>query len=119
VRSFNIQLDNLCQFLPQDRVVEFAKLSTQNLLLETETAISSELHEAHITLVSLKKEFLEKGSSIEERKKIRDDLKKKNLGLEAEVNKFKEREKHLELVQILERKKPYVIYNEEKKRYKE
>ena len=37
-RSFSIQVDNLCQFLPQDRVVEFAALSPEKLLIETQRA---------------------------------------------------------------------------------
>ena len=37
-RSFSIQVDNLCQFLPQDRVVEFAGLSPEDLLTQTQSA---------------------------------------------------------------------------------
>lgn len=32
IRQYNIQVDNLCQFLPQDRVQDFAKLNQQELL---------------------------------------------------------------------------------------
>ena len=39
VRSLNIQLDNLCQFLPQERVADFAKLNAQELLVETQRAV--------------------------------------------------------------------------------
>ena len=35
VRSLKIQVDNLCQFLPQDRVVEFAACGPVDLLQET------------------------------------------------------------------------------------
>ena len=38
VRALSIQLDNLCQFLPQDRVSEFARLSPPALLVETQRA---------------------------------------------------------------------------------
>jgi hypothetical protein len=41
-RSFSIQIDNLCQFLPQDRVVEFAKLDPVSLLRETQRAAAPE-----------------------------------------------------------------------------
>ena len=37
-RSYSIQIDNLCQFLPQDRVVEFAALSPVDLLSSTQRA---------------------------------------------------------------------------------
>ena len=36
-----MQLDNLCQFLPQDRVQAFAGLSPTELLLETEKTLES------------------------------------------------------------------------------
>jgi hypothetical protein len=36
LQANNVQLDNLCQFLPQDKVVEFARLNPQQLLEETE-----------------------------------------------------------------------------------
>ena len=38
VRSFSIQIDNLCQFLPQDKVCEFAALSPVELLNSTQRA---------------------------------------------------------------------------------
>ncbi|KAI8988304.1 P-loop containing nucleoside triphosphate hydrolase protein [Mycotypha africana] len=38
IQSFNIQVDNLCQFLPQDRVAEFAELSPPQLLQRTQIA---------------------------------------------------------------------------------
>ena len=37
-QNLSIQIDNLCQFLPQDRVVEFAALSPVDLLRETQRA---------------------------------------------------------------------------------
>jgi AAA15 family ATPase/GTPase len=48
-RQFSIQIDNLCQFLPQDRVVEFAKMKDTERLAATLGAaappIMSEWHE--------------------------------------------------------------------------
>ncbi|KAH8730592.1 hypothetical protein GQ44DRAFT_768351 [Phaeosphaeriaceae sp. PMI808] len=37
-KEFSIQIDNLCQFLPQDRVVEFAKMTDVDRLRETQRA---------------------------------------------------------------------------------
>ena len=37
-RSFSIQIDNLCQFLPQDKVVEFAAMNPVDLLKSTQLA---------------------------------------------------------------------------------
>ena len=42
VKPFSIQIDNLCQFLPQDRVVEFAAMTPVELLRSTQSAVASE-----------------------------------------------------------------------------
>lgn len=39
----NIQLSNLCQFLPQERVSDFAKMNKIELLENTELAVSDNL----------------------------------------------------------------------------
>ena len=37
--DLNIQVGNLCQFLPQERVTEFARMNPQQLLESTEKAV--------------------------------------------------------------------------------
>ena len=55
VASFNVQLDNLCQFLPQDKVAAFASMSPKQLLFETEKAIgNAELFDQHQELTTRK-----------------------------------------------------------------
>ncbi|XP_055533041.1 structural maintenance of chromosomes protein 5 [Wyeomyia smithii] len=39
IRKLNIQIDNLCQFLPQDRVQDFAKMNPQEILLNTQASV--------------------------------------------------------------------------------
>ncbi|XP_019427513.1 PREDICTED: structural maintenance of chromosomes protein 5 isoform X3 [Lupinus angustifolius] len=52
IQRFNIQVNNLTQFLPQDRVCEFAKLTPVQLLKETEKAVGdAQLPEQHHALV--------------------------------------------------------------------
>ena len=53
--SFNIQIDNLCQFLPQDKVVEFAQMSPIELLVSTQRAVAGpELIKYHDDLKKLR-----------------------------------------------------------------
>ncbi|KAJ9615374.1 Structural maintenance of chromosomes protein 5 [Cladophialophora chaetospira] len=53
--SFNIQIDNLCQFLPQDKVVEFAQLSPIDLLTSTQRAVAgSDMIKYHEDLKKLR-----------------------------------------------------------------
>lgn len=40
VAELNIQVDNLCQFLPQEKVAEFARMNNFQLLESTEKAVS-------------------------------------------------------------------------------
>jgi len=40
VSSLNIQVGNLTQFLPQEKVADFAKMSESELLENTEKAVS-------------------------------------------------------------------------------
>ncbi|XP_050080104.1 structural maintenance of chromosomes protein 5 [Anopheles maculipalpis] len=39
IRAFNIQVDNLCQFLPQDRVQDFTKMNPRELLINTQSSV--------------------------------------------------------------------------------
>lgn len=56
-QSFAIQVDNLCQFLPQDKVAEFAALTPIELLLSTQRAAAgSEMTEWHNNLKLLRAE---------------------------------------------------------------
>ena len=41
VARLGIQVDNLCQFLPQDKVSDFARMTQQELLENTEKAVST------------------------------------------------------------------------------
>lgn len=71
VAEFNIQIDNLCQFLPQDKVASFAGLPSTELLLETERAVGSErMVDYHKSLIVLDREnnTLEKERSYKQEK---------------------------------------------------
>ena len=55
--QLNVQVSNLCQFLPQDRVGEFARMSPPELLTCTQQAVGSDqLLMMHKGLIQLKKE---------------------------------------------------------------
>lgn len=51
VSALHIQLDNLCMFLPQERVKEFATLKPPQLLTATEQAINQEVYDTHQALL--------------------------------------------------------------------
>ena len=48
VKKLNIQTDNLCQFLPQDKVHDFSKMNPKELLVKTVDAVGDvELKKDH------------------------------------------------------------------------
>jgi chromosome segregation ATPase len=102
--KFNIQLDNLCQFLPQEKVADFAKLSPKELLLETERAIDLTLLQQHEELIKEDNRKVELLKQYEAKKISMESLEKKKDEYEAEAKKyeeFRQKERELKLHQKL------------------
>lgn len=56
VEDLHIQVENLCTFLPQEKVGKFTEMNAQQLLVETEKALSgTTLHKDHMKLIELQK----------------------------------------------------------------
>ncbi|KAK5579849.1 hypothetical protein RB653_009537 [Dictyostelium firmibasis] len=111
IKKLNVQVDNLCQFLPQDKVVSFASMSPTELLIETEKAINiNNMYENHQELIRLQSNFQKESTSHEELKKNLDELVKKNQSLEKDVDKFRERQKLLEYIERLKKKRAWAIF---------
>ena len=51
LEKYHITVDNLCTFLPQDRVGNFSGLNAQELLVETEKSLNPQLYETHLDLI--------------------------------------------------------------------
>jgi chromosome segregation ATPase len=117
-RSFSIQVDNLCQFLPQDRVVEFAALSPVELLAQTQRAAAPEqMTEWHQQLKEMRKE-----------QKLNDDAKSRlaeDLGRlenrqrmqQADVERLRERTELQDRLEAYQKFKPFPAYRVAKKKH--
>jgi len=89
----NIDIDNLVQFLPQERVSDFAGLTPPELLKSTEVAIGGpELRDLHKKLIEVKKRLMGDATTISAREKALEDLREQNEKLKSEVKRFKERQ---------------------------
>lgn len=116
--SFSIQVDNLCQFLPQDRVVEFAGLSPVELLTQTQRAAAPQhMSDWHDQLKNWRKEQkeqqLEQQSLAESIKQLEDRHRQQ----EPDVQRFEERAGLQERSQALQKLRPLPEYNDAKKNY--
>jgi len=82
--DYQIQLDNLCTFLPQEKVGSFSGINSKDLLLETEKTLSDnqDLYNTHMKLIEMQ-EDLQGGDN------QADNLKEKVELLEVEVKQYK------------------------------
>jgi chromosome segregation ATPase len=119
-RSFSIQVDNLCQFLPQDRVVEFAALSPVELLAQTQRAAAPEqMTEWHQQLKEMRKQ-----QKLDEDSKARltDDLgrlENRQRMQHGDVERLRERTELQERLGAYRKFKPFPAYKVAKQNHTE
>lgn len=117
VQSFNIQLDNLCHFLPQERVAEFASLSPDKLLLEMERTVGdATLLETHQLLIQLDESRVQVQAEIETIEQTIADLNADVEKFELEAQKFKEYEEKSRSIDHHRKLLPYARLQDQKKR---
>ncbi|CAI1712361.1 hypothetical protein SEUBUCD646_0O01270 [Saccharomyces eubayanus] len=128
VSQLNIQLDNLCQFLSQERVEEFARLKSVKLLVETIRSIDAslldvleELMELQANEQSLQKDLDVKKMKVVHLRQESDKLRKSVESLRDFQKKKGEIELHSQLlpyVKVKDHKEKLNTYKEEYERAK-
>ncbi|CAN8300073.1 unnamed protein product [Cochlearia groenlandica] len=118
IQKFNIQVNNLTQFLPQDRVCEFAKLSPVQLLEETEKAVGDpQLPVHHRDLVEKSRELKQLERAVETNGKTLTQLKALVDEQEKDVERVRQRELFLTKVDSMKKKLPWLKYDMKKAEY--
>lgn len=92
VSKLNIQLDNLCQFLSQERVEEFARLKSDKLLAETTRSIDAKLLDVLEHLKNLQAKEISAQRELDLNKQKYDELMTQKEKLSESVKAFKELE---------------------------
>lgn len=115
-RKLNVQVDNLCQFLPQDKVAQFAGMNEYALLRETEKAIGGQaMIDQHEKLIERGKELQVLSRTAGEHQTILDEMKRKNETLKVEVEQYRRRQSLLEEIKLLKLKKPWLVFEKKRK----
>ncbi|KAK2765042.1 Structural maintenance of chromosomes protein 5 [Arachnomyces sp. PD_36] len=119
-REFSIQIDNLCQFLPQDKVSEFAALSPVELLHSTQRAAAGpEMIQWHETLKKLrgdqKRLQLANGADKEQLT----NLENRQEMQRADVERMRQRAEIKKRIELLEKVRPIPTYRKEHKEMRE
>lgn len=118
VAPFHIEVGNLCAFLPQDRVADFAGMSPARLLQETQHAAGHpDLTKWHTELVSHGHELAKVKTRIEREVQEYEHLEERNRALERDVRRYEERIELERRVAMLHARIPYAQYREAKQAY--
>jgi len=119
-RSLSIQIDNLCQFLPQDKVSEFAALSPVELLLQTQRAAAPpEMLAWHDNLKTFRKEQKTLEEQELEDKETLARVEGKMASLEAQKAQLEEINSIKENIVLLKQSLPFIEYRELQKHGRE
>ncbi|PQE05032.1 hypothetical protein CJF30_00004834 [Rutstroemia sp. NJR-2017a BBW] len=117
-KSLNIQIDNLCQFLPQDRVSEFSGLTPVDLLHQTLRAVApQEMLDWHEELKTLRKAQKTKRGQFETDKEQLANLQQRQNNLRPEVERLEERAEAEKKLVLLTNTIPFVEYRTARNRH--
>lgn len=113
IKQFNVQVDNLCQFLPQDRVQDFAKMNKQELLKQTQVAVCREdLMLKQEQLISSRTKQNDVTKTLANIQQKLDDAVNANLQLQSKVTNFKKKKEFLGKIKDIERKMAWTMYED-------
>ncbi|KAF8211899.1 hypothetical protein K438DRAFT_1957699 [Mycena galopus ATCC 62051] len=113
VGRLNVQVGNLCSFLPQDKVSAFAAMSPVELLRETENAAGDERLKAwHATLVEAGAAAKEIKEKITQETATMQQLKERNENIERDVQRYRERKEIERAISLLTALIPVQQYRE-------
>ena len=118
--SLNIQIDNLCQFLPQDKVVEFAQMSPVELLASTQRAVAgaemTKMHEDLKKLRSSQTEYINENKGHQEQLI---NLQNRQEMQRTEVDRMRERALIQKRLAWFEKCRPIAKYSNAKTKWRE
>lgn len=115
-RSFSIQVDNLCQFLPQDKVAEFAALTPVELLHSTQRAAAGpEMVEWHDALKKLRAEQKNLELSNRNDREVLANLENRQEMQRETVERMRQRAEIQRKIELLGLFRPVVEYREHKR----
>ncbi|CAB1318577.1 unnamed protein product [Coregonus sp. 'balchen'] len=116
VKALQIQVSNLCQFLPQEKVGEFAKMTKIELLEATEKSVGPpEMYDFHCELKTFRTKERELENVCKEKASALEKFKQRNERNKHDVERYYEKKRHLDNIKMLEKKKPWVEYETARK----
>lgn len=120
VGRFDINVDNLCCFLPQEKVADFARMDPPKLLIETQRAAGNpNLSSWHEQLIELGAEFREVQGQLNRDQEEQNNLEQRNEVLGRDVERYEQRKQIEEEIALLNLLIPFAEYHNAKTAYSE
>ncbi|KII68299.1 Structural maintenance of chromosomes protein 5 [Thelohanellus kitauei] len=111
-KKLHIDLDNLCNFLPQDRVNDFFRMNPQQLLLTLEETIDDNLKNVHCQLINISKTKSDKQVALQNGLKDRENLERKFELVSEEIKRYENWKANQQQIKLLELKLLWMKYEE-------
>lgn len=120
VAEFDVNVDNLCCFLPQDKVADFARMDPARLLVETEHAAGDpNLSKWHDNLNILGTNCRELRDKLKEDQQEQAHLEQRNQTLSRDVERYEQRRRLEDEIAQLNLQVPVAEYEEARGIYTE
>lgn len=113
IKDLNIQIDNLCQFLPQDRVQDFTKMNSRELLLNTQASVCRpEMMELMEQLMDKRRQQKTVVKSSSDNLAKLKEAEAKNEELRVQIENMKVRKQYETEVEICNARKAWLEYEQ-------
>ncbi|XP_026316066.1 structural maintenance of chromosomes protein 5 [Hyposmocoma kahamanoa] len=113
IASLNIQVDNLCQLLPQDRVQDFSKMDSMQLLRSTLSAVGGQKSVSQLDeLIQCRSEQRNSSTKLQSNMHNLEEQKRLNERLKVQIDAMKQRQEIEQQIEVCEKKKLWLEYQE-------
>ncbi|KAJ8603738.1 hypothetical protein CTAYLR_000256 [Chrysophaeum taylorii] len=113
--EFNIQIANLCTFLPQEKVGEFSAFDDVGLLRETEKALGGQaLVDQHDQLIAAEREMNDRSRRESGLREKLEELRDQKKSLEPEKDRLERRQLHLDAALVCRKRLVWLDFEEKK-----
>jgi chromosome segregation ATPase len=108
--TYKISIDNLCTFLPQDKVSSFSSMSEQDRLIETEKTLDGDFYNMHLELMAQEADLTDASGDLESMQQRLKKYQHENEQLERAAALVAERQKALDQAELINKKKLWVEF---------
>lgn len=118
IRKLNIQVENMCTFLPQDRVQDFAKQNAQEILGSTQKSVCSPEHiEKFAELKRLRQMQLNGNKASQSDREKLEENKQRLAVLDLQVDNIRKKNKLVDEREVCVKKKHWMAYEDTFQKY--